>query len=501
MKAKFKTKNNAFLYYATVYAQSPSDSSHNILAFSTTDDNGYFRLTLDSTFAEIIIICNYLGLQKSKTTVFPNTTFPILITMQTQDNDLSEVIVSDKKLAINTRGDTIIYNANEFRDSTEVTVEDLLKKLPGVEVAENGQISVGGKPIKKMMIEGTDMFGRQYTIGSQNIRADFISSVEIIDHYQENQVVKDIVSSEDIVLNLKLKEKVKNILSGVLNFGIGYGAEPKVEFESNVFLISKKRKLLLISNDGNTGNQYGIDELSYIYDRQGESDWSDAIQSTPTFTEPVQSNYLNFNKVFTDNSKSSFTTLRNFFDIGKVKLKVNGTYAFQDDTQQSTNQTTYIYQQEAFENNLEQSQRFKNHLGQIDFKLNYLNPKATQSFDFLVSYEKNNHSAFRYSTSLNDTLSNFLRSDINLSQQKVFTVALYTLKLSENSALFLATKNSFSTQPESFHGNNPDFNFLPSFNIALDSIQQKLNFENRLHQFSATYVHNINHWFPLVPQI
>ena len=208
-----QNEENTFLSYATVYAlQIKKNSTNNILAFSTTNNEGYFLLNLPDSIQEATIVCNYLGYQKNNTQVNHNTPLPLLITMLPQDNKIQEVIVTDNKIPIQTQGDTIIYNASQFRDSTERTVEDLLRKLPGVEVDDKGQISVGGQPIKKLLIEGTDMFGRKYTIGSQNIRADFIESVEVINHYQENEVVKNIVSSEDIVLNLKLKEKVKNQL-------------------------------------------------------------------------------------------------------------------------------------------------------------------------------------------------------------------------------------------------------------------------------------------------
>ena len=273
--------DNKPLSFATVYASVlDKDSSQKILTFSTTNDDGLFSLKINNDLSSVLLTCNYLGYAKKEISISPKTTFPIKITMKPQSNDLSEIIVSEQKLPINTHGDTIVYNASQFRDSTETTVEELLRKLPGVEIEANGQIKVGGKPIKKMMIEGTDMFGRQYSIGSKNIRADFIQSVEVIDHYQENQVAKDIISSEDIVLNLTLKDEVKSIISGVVTFGLGYGDEPKGTLDANIFSIKKKRKYLWISNDGNTGTQYGVDELKYTFSFELNDPLTDNIQNS-----------------------------------------------------------------------------------------------------------------------------------------------------------------------------------------------------------------------------
>lgn len=484
------------LSFATVYATKvENDTDQKILSFTTTKDDGSFELKIDTSIHEVILVCNYLGYQKKQIPVSLKTSFPLKITMQLQDNDLQEVIITERQLPINTRGDTIVYNFSEFRDSTEKTVEDVLKKLPGIEVEENGQISVGGKPIKKLMIEGTDMFGRKYTIGSQNIRADFIKSVEVIDHYQENHVVKDIVSSEDIVLNLKLKEKVKNILSGVLNFGTGYGDELKLTSDANIFLISKTRKILFISNNGNTGNQYGVEELGATFFDQGYSDWSDPIQSLPTFSEPMRTNHLNFKKAFLDNSKSSFNTFRNFYDLGEtVKMKINGTYASQKDAQKSIEKTSYIFQEELFENNFEQNQQLKNQLAQIDLKLNYLHPKASQSFDFYASYEFGQHKAFQENHELSNSFDNFLRDDLDAKKNIFFVAGLYTFKLNDKSAIFLGTKNSLSRQPDFWKGNNSDFNLVLPFATTFKHISQDIFLKNRLHEFSVSYVKKLNKW-------
>lgn len=485
------------LSFATVYAaaDTSTDQQQKILAFTTTDNQGKFSLTIKEAPSEVVLICNYLGYEKKIVPVLGETAMPLSIHMQPQEKDLQEVIVTEQKLPIQAKEDTVVYNASQFIDSTEVTVEDLLRKLPGVEVDEGtGQISVGGKPIKKLMIEGTDMFGRQYTIGSQNLPADYVEAVEVIDHYQENSVLAKITQSEDVVLNLKLKEEVKNIWAGNLDLGAGYGQELKVDTDINLFTISEKQKLLWIGNNGNTGAQYGLEELKFTYDFEAEDPLTDPLQEAPTFVNELQIDNLGFRKLFVDNSISTFNTLRGFYDFGQtVKVKANATYATQSDAQRSVESTRFLYETESYENSVEQDVDFANRLAQLDVELNYLHPENTRSFDFYALLHQDNSEGSEENRNLNAPT---IASTTQLERSNLLLSSLFTQRLGEQNALLLAAKYNYVATPEALSSNNNDLIQVLGFDTATTQrFQQQLRLGDQLLNAEATYHHRFQSLF------
>src|SRR5699024_9414522 len=121
---------------------------------------------------------------------------------------LEEVIIHSKREKIRVNRDTLFYDPRAFLDGSEQTVEDLLSKLPGIQVKENGRILYKGKQIKKLMLDGDDIFGADYQIGTRNINVDMIDEVQAIDHYNDNPLLKSLIDSKDVAINLKIK-KVK----------------------------------------------------------------------------------------------------------------------------------------------------------------------------------------------------------------------------------------------------------------------------------------------------
>src|SRR5690606_27441794 len=100
--------------------------------------------------------------------------------------------------------DTVVFNINSYKDGTERKIEDVLRKLPGIEINElSGIIKYKGKSIETVMLEGDDLFGSNYTLGTKNINADMVTEVEAIENYSENALLKGIEHSEKVALNLK----------------------------------------------------------------------------------------------------------------------------------------------------------------------------------------------------------------------------------------------------------------------------------------------------------
>ena len=129
------------------------------------------------------------------------------VALHAQAIDIKEIIVKAPK--IKSQGDTIIYNVASFSKEGDKTIGDVLKKLPGVRVEENGQISYQGTAINKFYIEGMDLLGGKYTIATNNISNDDVGSVEIMENHQPIKALNGLSISEQAAINLRLKEKAK----------------------------------------------------------------------------------------------------------------------------------------------------------------------------------------------------------------------------------------------------------------------------------------------------
>jgi len=236
--------------YASVVATSCRDEL--VLAYTTTNDNGAFHLSLSTDCDSITLTARSLGYRTTAHKISLRV-LPLTVDFALAATVLQEVVIRAKTPPVIVRNDTTEFNAASFSDSTEFSVEDLLKKLPGVQVSEGGQISYNGKTVERVLIEGDDLFSQNYQIATRNVRADMISKVQVIDRYEENPVLSSIRKTDRMVMNLKIKPERKRTLSGSVTGGLGYGDGWKARGHTNLFSLSRKDKAYLIGTGNNTG--------------------------------------------------------------------------------------------------------------------------------------------------------------------------------------------------------------------------------------------------------
>ncbi|MBF0694795.1 MAG: hypothetical protein IR153_07045 [Flavobacterium sp.] len=191
--------DNGVLPNARVTAKKKSQ----ILSFAFTNVKGEFTLP-DLQTDSVNIEVTHLNFDTKLIRVVLPLSDPLLITLVEKPTSLSEVvIVNDRPMT--QKKDTVIYKIDHFKDGTERVVEDILKKLPGINVTEAGKIFYKGKEIKSLMIDGDDLFSSQYTIGSKNIDVNDVESVEAIENFNKNKILHKLSESNNVALNLNLK--------------------------------------------------------------------------------------------------------------------------------------------------------------------------------------------------------------------------------------------------------------------------------------------------------
>ena len=222
--------------------------------YAITNDKGRFLLNLKPNTAYSLKI-SYLGMQNKEldfTTSAENITKNITLEEGGIELDGLEIV---REMPVSIKGDTIVYNADSFKSGTERKLEDILKKLPGVEVNADGEIEVEGKRVSKLMVEGKDFFDGDTKLGVKNIPADAIDKIQVLRNYSEIGALKGVENNQDnLAMNIKLKSGKKNFWFGDMTAGIGVAdKETRYLVNPKLFYYNPKYSLNIITNFNNIG--------------------------------------------------------------------------------------------------------------------------------------------------------------------------------------------------------------------------------------------------------
>lgn len=159
------------------------------------------------------------------------------------------------EMPVTVKGDTIVYNADSFTNGTERKLGDVMKKLPGVEINDDGEIEVEGKTVTKVMVEGKDFFDGDSKLATKNIPADAVDKVEVLRNYNEVDQMRGVGNDQDnVAINIKLKEGKKNFWFGEVTAGAGVADdEAKYLIHPKLFYYSPKYSINLITDFNNIG--------------------------------------------------------------------------------------------------------------------------------------------------------------------------------------------------------------------------------------------------------
>lgn len=225
--------------------------SQSMESYSITSDKGRYSLNVKANKTYLLRI-SFLGYRpKELTLVVGNENVVKNIVLDPDSVELEGVeIVNEMPVSI--KGDTIVYNADSFTSGTERKLEDVLKKLPGVQVNADGQIEVEGKTVQKLMVEGKDFFDGDTKLGVKNIPADAIDKVQVLRNYNEVGALKGLENNEEnVAMNIKLKKGKKNFWFGDVT--AAGGPDKRYILNPKLFYYSPKYSINVIANTNNVG--------------------------------------------------------------------------------------------------------------------------------------------------------------------------------------------------------------------------------------------------------
>lgn len=456
-------------------------NSKEILVFSNTNEKGYYELKTNKTgkFTLTFSTLNY-----------DTQTIEIEITSETKiiekniflafkPVELREIIIKKEK-PITIKKDTIVFNAKSFLQGNEQVVEDLLKKIPGLSIDQNGTIKVGNQEIEKVMIDGDDFFEKGYKLITKNMPVNTIEKVELYQHYSNNKLLKDIEKSDKVALNLKLKDNFKRQWFGNFISGYGLASENRYEIRSNLMNFGKKNKHYFITNLNNTGNNatgdidnlirpFRFDDIETIGDDQNvntlislESELPNLKQSRVNFNNAEM---LSLNSIFTISPKTKLKTLS--------FLNTDENYFLKNSFQSYSVGNTSFVNTENFIGRKIQIIGF----GKIDLIYDVTKTKTLEYSGKFNSTNEKNRSNLNFN---GDLLNEKLKSNNQLFDQKI----VFTNKYKKNQVLLFIGRYIAEKTPQNYSVNQ--FLYQDLFLQNANNIAQ--NSENKM-QFAGFDVH------------
>ena len=249
------------LPFATVMLLNPKDSA--LINFTRSDDKAAFSFkNIKNT--NYLLKISYVGYLPYQQYLDPsvnelNDLGSIKIKPITQE--LLEVVIRTAKAPLSIRGDTIEYNASSFKVPPGSTVEDLLRRLPGIDVDADGNIKAQGKDVKKLYVDGKTFFGDDPKAATKNLDANIISKVQVFTEKSEQAKLTGIDDGKkDKAMNLELKEEFKKGAFGKLSAAVGTSDRWAARGNYNRF---NKKEQFSILGFANNINQTGVNWEDY----------------------------------------------------------------------------------------------------------------------------------------------------------------------------------------------------------------------------------------------
>ena len=225
--------------------------TNNLESYVLTDINGKYKLNLKNN-SNYKIQVSYIGLRTINETLDTKEADILKDFVLRSDIALDEVIV---KMPVVVRGDTLIYDADSFKNGSERKLEDIIDKLPGVEINESGQIEVEGKVVNKLMVNGKDFFDGDTKIGTKNIPSSAVDKIQVLRNYAEVGQLSGVRNNQNnFAINIKLKQGKESFWFGNVTAGAGDSPDEKLYLvQPKLFYYNPKYSINFISDLNNIG--------------------------------------------------------------------------------------------------------------------------------------------------------------------------------------------------------------------------------------------------------
>ena len=356
-----------------------TDSSNMVLAYDITDKNGHFNITLISDLSEVNLNL-YVQNFSSHSENIKNNSQNFELFLSPEITHLKEVNITQRP--IRQKDDTIYYEVSAFLEQKDKSIADVLKKMPGIEVTYNGQILFQGKPINKYYIEGMDLLEGKYSLANENLPADAVLQVQILENHQPIKLLDNVVHSNQAALNIRLKKNVAT--TGTAELGAGFSP---LLWKANLtpMLFSKQQQMIASYQGNNLGEDVSLQlrtltlaDLMNQSETQTHYNW---LSVSNALIPPIpEKRWLN-NEIHLG-TINYLTKWKNNYDF-----RVNADYYNDYQKQFSASKTTYFLPTDTIsivEN--QQNSKLTNHL---NTKFSFLKNEKSNYFHNILEFKGN----------------------------------------------------------------------------------------------------------------
>ena len=451
------------------------ENSKGIINFTISDKNGIYKLKIKE-YAKYIVYYSSLSYKTESFSFEYNNEKQNLeknIILKEDLIKLNDILIESQR-PITVKNDTIVFNADSFKQGNEQVVEDLLKKIPGLNVLTDGTIKIGNQEVEKVMIDGDDLFEKGYKILTKNMPVNPIDKVELYQNYSNNKHLKGIENSDKVALNLTLKENAKRVWFGNLKAGYGLVSENRFEVRGNLMNFGKKNKYYFLTNLNNIGEDAtgNINHLirTYRFDEAGSIDDEQSVNSllglgfdNPNLkqkrTNLNNAEMLSLNSIFTLSEKVKLKTL-GFLNTDEIDFFRNSFQTFSVGNTSFTNTEDFVGRKTQLTG-----------FGKIDLTYDI---SKTKTFEYTGKFNKTserNRSDLLFN---NDLLNERLNANNQLFDQKF----VYTNKFKDNKVFLLSSRYINEKTPQNYSVNQFIFNdlFTENANNTKQFSENKMQF-------------------------
>ena len=304
-----------------------------IKKYATSKGDGGFAMSLPSVSGCRLEV-SMMSFAK-KTIPLDSVSFPLTVQLEPGTTLLKEVTVKADR--IREQGDTITYNVGSFAQAHDRSIGDVLKRMPGIDVANNGKIQYQGEDINKFYIEGSDLLGGKYGIATNGISHEDVGAVEVMENHQPMQVLSGISFSDKAAINLKLKNKAKTTWSFHGDAGGGYSWQPDgAIWDGELFAMAVMPNFQNITTlkTNNIGEDLSAQATDFFASRRGTD-----LSRYVGLSLPGVPNLSRKRTLF---NRSALVSTNALWKLGRGEFKTQIDYSFNRITAEAANVTTYF---------------------------------------------------------------------------------------------------------------------------------------------------------------
>ena len=320
---------------ATIFVEKVADSS--LVSYTISDREGNFIIEGSQKVDSLRLVSTYNG-YSSFAKIISLTEREIrlgTLQMEVASNMLGEVTVLSERAPVTVKKDTLEFNAASFNTRQDANLEEVMKKLPGVEIDAQGNITVNGKPVSRILVNGKEFFGNDPKIATKNLPKEIIDKIQVVDTKTKSEEFTGKAGNpDDKTINVTIKEdKNRGYFS---RFTAGGGTDERYELSGigNYFKDDLRVSVLASSNNINSSG-FSMDE---VFDMMGGRGRSVMIRSNGTFAV----NGMNFGS--DQGITKSETAGLNFTNEWNKKYELTGDYFFA----KSDTETASVVERETF---------------------------------------------------------------------------------------------------------------------------------------------------------